>query len=154
MAEQGAACDYGAETCTCTMLAGRRDWRCMRSTGGAAGAGGVGGAAGAAGAGGANANAPNCPMAAPMAGGMCTRATRPGESNTCRYDTDECTCGGMGTMTTWTCLTCPMTEPMAGGMCTNAGTCTYTTTRGRTAFCTCRAPVGVGGGGSMTWACF
>ena len=93
-----------------------------------------------------------------MSGGMCTRATRAGESNTCRYGTDECTCAGMGAMTTWTCLTCPATEPRGGSACDSAGTCTYTV-MGRAAFCTCRAPVGGGGGrggaggASMTWAC-
>jgi hypothetical protein len=146
MAEQGTACTYGAEMCTCTMQAGRLDWRCMRSTGG------VGGVGGTAGAGGTGGNAANCPMSAPMSGGMCTRATRPGQSNNCRYGTDECTCGGIGAMSTWTCLSCPATTPMTGGMCTNAGTCTYTTGR-RTTSCTCRAPIRGAGGASMTWAC-
>jgi hypothetical protein len=146
MAEQGTECTYGAEMCTCTMQGNRLDWRCMRSTGGAGGAGGAGGTG----------NATNCPMSAPMSGGMCTRATRPGQSNTCRYGTDECTCGGVAAMSTWTCLTCPDTEPMPGGMCSSAGTCTYTA-RGRTTLCTCRAPIrgaGGAGGASMTWACF
>jgi hypothetical protein len=148
-AESGTTCDYGMEACSCDMQAGRLEWRCMRNnTGGAGGVGGAGGAGGA--------NAANCPANTPMSGGMCTRATRPGQSNTCDYGTDECTCEAgatPGARATWACVTCPATVPMNGGMCPSAGRCTYTTTA-RTTICTCRAPVGgVGGAAAMTWRC-